>query len=264
MKIFENFRRSLQRRVTPRFAYMHIFIEDGSTSSMLHVQNPFAFFWPEGNPAVKVRIALNTDTGKKLGMATKMLPPFGTLPLSIGELLLEMNQTCTTGTITVDLVPSPDYKQHLQALSDGLSRIASPFWMRFHDELGSQAYVHSIEADRTRIRGIPRIVSRIITCRDTSTVWSSDRTISLDFGESATAFIVNHSRRVHSCSASWVSPHSGVVTSERFSIQPKGLVQFRTEHVGEIFLSVDKISTSNAKPYVMVQSSDTRFALTHG
>ncbi len=250
--------------MTPRFAYMHIFIEDNSTSSMLHIQNPFAFFWPQGEPEVTVRVSLNSEEGKKLGEARRRLPPFGTLPLPITELLREMNQSCKKGTITVDLVPSRAYKRHLRSLSVGVGRIASPFWMRFHDDLGSQAYVHSIEADRTRIRGLPRIVSRIITRRDTSTAWSSDRTISLDTGESATAFIVNHSRRVHSCSASWVSPHSGVVVSERFIIQPKGLVQFRTEHVGEVFLSVDKISTSNAKPYVMVQSSDTRFALTHG
>jgi hypothetical protein len=255
---------TLISKFTPRFAYTHIFIADESRHSMLHVQNPFAFFWPDGNPVASVHVFLNSSSGEQLGHVVHELPPFGTLALSISDVLQELGRTADFGTITVDIVPPLEFRKYLHSLTDGAVRIASPFWMRFFDEIGSQAYVHSIEADRTQVRGLPTIFSRILTRKNTSTRWSSDRTIRLEYNESAIAFIVNHSRRIHICTASWVSPQTGTIVTQKFTISPKGVSQFSVMHHGDVFLMVDSISTSNAKPYVLVQSPSRQFALTHG
>jgi hypothetical protein len=136
--------------------------------------------------------------------------------------------------------------------------------MRFFDHLGSQAYVHSIDADRTQIYGVPRLISRLISNKGSGVAWSSDRTIHLDDGESATAYIVNHSSKRHTCTASWNSPTLGKIKTADFSIPRKGVVAFPLEYSGAIYLYVNPISTSNAKPYVLVQSVSQQFALTHG
>lgn len=254
----------LFRRFTPRLAYTHIFIEEECRHSMLHVQNPFSFFWPEGLPSATVRISLNSSSGKALGQVKREIPPFGTLAISVSDILKSLEKIADLGTITVDIVPPPEFRKYLHTLTDGVARISSPFWMRFFDEIGSQAYVHSIEADRTQIYGVPRFFSRVFARRDSSVQWSSDRTIRLSEGEKAIAFIVNHSRRVHTCTASWISPQTGTVTTKVCTIASKGVVQFSVMHPGDVYLVVDTISTSNAKPYVMVQSQSEQFAITHG
>jgi len=251
-------------RYTPRLGYTHIFIEDELRHSMLHVQNPFSFFWPQGAPIAEALISLNSPEGKFLGSVTRTIKPFATLTLSVHELLQQLGKDIPLGTITVDLVPPRAYCEYLEPNNGGDGRIASPFWMRFYDDLGSQAYVHSIEADRTKVNGVPRFFSYLITRRNTSTAWESDRTICLEEGETAVAYIVNHSRRNHHCTASWISPESGELSSKDFKIQSKGVVEFPISHIGEAFLSVDRISTSNAKPYVMLISISNQFALTHG
>ena len=264
MKITVKVRERLARHFTPRLAYTHIFIEDECRHSMLHIQNPFSFFWPAGATIAKARISLNNREGKLLGCVSREIQPFATLALPINELLKQIGEVSSIGTITVDLVPPRAYCEYLRPHNDGDGRIASPFWVRFYDDLGSQAYVHSIEADRTRVHGVPRFISYLITRRNTSTVWASDRTIQLEENETARAYIVNHSRRTNRCTASWVSPKSGTLCSEYFIIRSKGVVEFPISHVGEIFLSVSRISTSNAKPYVMLISATNQFSLRHG
>ena len=251
-------------RYIPRFAYMHIFLNSATRHSMLHVQNPFSFFWPSESLAARAEISLNDANGKIIGKLKKTIPPFGILAISIQEILSEPRSTAELGTITLDLVPPKKYEKYLHSLNRSDARIASPFWMRFFDDLGSQAYVHSIEADRTQIYGVPRMISRLISNKGSRVVWSSDRTIHLDDGESATAYIVNHSSNKHSCTASWNSPTSGVIKTAEFAIPRKGVRAFPVEYSGAIYLSVNPISTSNAKPYVLVTSASQQFALTHG
>ena len=252
------------RRYVPRFAYTHIFLNSAMRHSMLHVQNPFSFFWPSESLEARAEISLNDANGKMIGKWQKTIPPFGMLAISIQEILSELRCTEELGTITLDLVPPKKYERYLHSLNRSDARIASPFWMRFFDDFGSQAYVHSIEADRTRIYGVPRIISRFISKKDSRVTWSSDRTIRLDVGESATAYIVNHSRQKLCCTASWNSPTSGEIKATNFIISRKGVVEFSVEYPGEVFLSVDPVSTSNAKPYVLVQLASQQFALTHG
>lgn len=252
------------RRYIPRFAYTHIFFNSATRHSMLHVQNPFSFFWPSEFLEARAEISLNDAGGQMLGKLQRTIPPFGMLAISIQEILSDLRSTAELGTITVDLVPPKKYEKYLHALNRSDARIASPFWMRFFDDLGSQAYVHSIEADRTQIYGVPRIISRLISNKGSRVAWSSDRTIHLDDGESATAYIVNHSSKRLSCTASWNSPTLGKIKTANFSIPRKGVVLFTVESSGATYLSVDPISTSNAKPYVLVQSASKQFALTHG
>ena len=252
------------RRYIPRFAYTHVFFNIATRQSMLHVQNPFSFFWPSESLEARAEISLNDAGGKMLGNLQKVIPPFGMLAISIQEILSDLRSTAELGTITVDLVPPKKYEEYLHALNRSDARIASPFWMRFFDDLGSQAYVHSIEADRTQIYGVPRIISSLISNKGSRVAWSSDRTVHLDDGESATAYIVNHSSKRLSCTASWNSPTLGKIKTANFSIPRKGVVLFTVESSGATYLSVDPISTSNAKPYVLVQSASKQFALTHG
>ena len=252
------------RRYIPRFAYTHIFLNSATRHSMLHIQNPFSFFWPSESLEARAEISLNDASGKMIGKLQKTIPPFGMLAISIQEILSELRCTAELGTITLDLVPPKKYEEYLHSLNRSDARIASPFWMRFFDHLGSQAYVHSIDADRTQIYGVPRLISRLISNKGSRVAWSSDRTIHLDDGESATAYIVNHSSKRHTCTASWNSPTLGKIKTADFSIPRKGVVAFPLEYTGAIYLFVNPISTSNAKPYVLVQSVSQQFALTHG
>ena len=73
MSIIGKVKTLVASRYTPRLAYTHIFIEDGCRHSMLHVQNPFSFFWPQGAPIAEARISLNDSDGKLVGCVTKKL-----------------------------------------------------------------------------------------------------------------------------------------------------------------------------------------------
>jgi hypothetical protein len=55
-----------------------------------------------------------------------------------------------------------------------------------------------------------------------------------------------------------------VIKTAEFAIPRKGVRAFPVEYSGAIYLSVNPISTSNAKPYVLVTSASQQFALTHG
>jgi hypothetical protein len=264
MSIFNKIKDSVVSHYTPRLGYTHIFIEDESRHSMLHIQNPFSFFWPEGSPVAEAQISINNSEGKLIGSATRKIQPFAMLALSVHDLMQELGEDISLGTITVDLVPPRAYCEYLKSINGSDGRISSPFWMRFYDDSGSQAYVHAIEADRTRVHGVPRFISYLITRRDTSSAWASDRTIRLEEGETAVAYIVNHGRRTNYCNASWVSPENGKLYSAELKIESKGVVEFPVSLVGDVYLSVSQISTSNAKPYVMLISAKNQFALTHG
>ena len=41
-------------------------------------------------------------------------------------------------------------------------------------------------------------------------------------------------------------------------------VSFKSEGPESVFLKIDKLSTSNSKPYVLVRSANEMFSLTHG
>lgn len=261
----QKLRASALRLFVPRLVYQHVFLEDGRRHSMIHVQNPFSFFDPWHPHLARAVIRLFDERGRRLKSISVPIPSFGTLALDVRELGID-ELTGGTGTLSVDIVPPRRYKQYLRDSTPGVALIASPFWVRFFDDEGSQAFVHSIEADRTRMRGLPPIVDRLAIGATSGGAWESSRTVSLGRGESATALVVNHSRSNYETVVRWTNRTSGEVVSTPVSVPLRGVTTVRTpaHFVGQVYLSVDRLSTPNAKPYVLVKNKQGQFGLTHG
>lgn len=253
------------RRVVPRLAYRHIFFEDGTRHSMVHVQNPFSFFDPWGDHSAVAIVELCDRMGRRLGKERFEIPAYGCLAIDVRDLGIPLNGQ-TLGTVALDLAPPRDYGRYLQRIATGVPRIASPFWVRFFDEQGSQAFVHSIEADRERFRGLPPFVNRLALRQIPGGPWESNRTIPLSRETTATAFIVNHSRTSLESVCIWSEISSGTEARTSLKVRPRGVEVVSTPAgmTGSVYFSTTRLSTPNAKPYVLVENSDRMFALTHG
>jgi len=251
--------------VVPRMAYRHMFIEDGSRHSMIHVQNPFSFFDPWHDHVARAVIDLHDHTGRRLGTARFEIPAFGTLAVDLRDLMIDRRGS-HIGTVGVDLLPPRSFRRHLRRIAPGVPHIASPFWVRFFDDIGSQAFVHSIKADRDRLRGLPRPIGRLTLRATPGGRWESNRTIRLAPGSTAVAFLVNHARSTFETTCSWAKVDGGDVVTTPLRVEARGVASISSPpgFSSEVFVSVSHLSTPNAKPYVLVESSDGKFGLTHG
>jgi len=249
----------------PRLAYRHLFISNGSIDSMLHVQNPFSFFDPHGHHRALVAIETFDADGTLIGSFDQELAPFASLAKPVVEVV---GNRCASGfgSVTIDILPPPKFRDYLRRSTDKIPRIASPFWVRFWDDSGSQAFVHSIEADLTKFRGVAWPLSRVLIRKPTQARRESDRTISVGEDMSVEAFVVNHSRTTLTTDCQWVSLDRGIESESRIQIEPRGtsLVSLPEEITGNIFLRLSRLSTPNAKPYVIVRNHEGLFGLTHG
>ena len=249
----------------PRLAYRHLFVEDETTRSMIHVQNPFSFIDPEGAHEGRVEIEGFDKDGRSIGVTSKVLGTFASLALPVRELDFDFTGV-EHGTVTVDIEPSKSFEAHVRRIAPGIPRIGSPFWMRFYDQLGSQAFVHSIEADRTRFRGLTWPLSKIgLSARDDEP-WSSHRSIELAASDSAIAFVINHSGKTFTTNCQWRAQTGDVIAEEQMEIPAGGVRVFPTpkQHCGTVHLHLSRLSTPNAKPYVMTRTQSRLFGLTHG
>lgn len=265
MEIKRRMGAQLTRLLVPRLAYRHLFFEDETRHSMIHVQNPFSFFDPWQDHSAVAVVELCDRMGRRLGTETFKIPAYGSLAVDVRDLGISLDDR-PFGTVSLDLVPPRDYVRYLRKIAPGVPRIASPFWVRFFDDRGSQAFVHSIEADRERFRGLPPLVGRLALRQIPGGPWESNRTIPLSEGSTATAFIVNHSRTVLESECTWWGVDSGVEARTTISVRPRGVETVSTPvgMTGRVYLSTTRLSTQNAKPYVLVENSNRLFALTHG
>lgn len=247
----------------PRLGYRHIFFEDGERHSMLHVQNPFSFFAPDSNHQATAWVRLYDQFGLLLGVREFEIQSFGMLAVDIREFDIDL-RGATLGTISVDLQPPRAYERYIRGLTDGVARISSPFWMRFFDDCGSQAFVHSIEADRTKFHGLPWPLAIVGLGRLPGGGWASSREIPLDDAESASAFVVNHSRRQLNTVCTWSAGAKEFSTDLRLRPREVREVKIVAPSNGTVVLSLSALSTPNAKPYVLVRARSGLFGLTHG
>ena len=234
---------------------------------MLHVQNPFSFFWPDGNTRAKALVELRDDQGHLLSKLSRQIQPFGTLALEIDDLLLGLTEKSDFGTITVDLIPTLKYRRHLRKLTDGTPLIASPFWMRFSSSSGgSQGYSHSIDADRAKIRGVPAVLARYFTSKDVGFAWESSRSIDLDASSFAQGFVVNSSKDTKSFTMSWCNLEEQIIVQKCCLLPSLGVSEISTPRglTDEVHLVVDPLPTPNGKPYVFVFQVSGEFGFTHG
>ena len=248
-----------------RLGYLHMFLADGQFHSTIHVQNPFSFFDPSGEHSALVRVGLFNRDGKKIAQEAFSLGPFESLHKDVED--LAPRAACGSyGTVSVDIQPPPAYRKFLKQNSVGFANIASPFWMRLSHDNGSEAYVHSIEADRSRLYGVPSLISKFVLNSDTDSCWESDRTISLGKGESVKAFLINHSAKDVSPEIQWRGRDGSALASQRLEIPSRGIrsLEFGGEYSGDVYASVTGLPTPNSKPYVMVFTPTGQFGLTHG
>lgn len=251
------------RPFVPRLGYRHIFLEDGDRHSMLHVQNPFSFFAPESPHVARASVRLFDQYGRRLGLRKFDILPFGMLAIDIRELGIDLRGT-TLGTISVDLRPPRAYRRYLHKLTNGVAHIASPFWMRFFDGRGSQAFVHAIEADRTRLHGLPWPLTVFGLRHTPSGQWTSSREIRLKDATSASAFVVNHSRRQLRTVCTWSTESDDFKTNLHLRRREVREIEIEATQGENAFLSLSTLATPNAKPYVLVRSRSGLFGLTHG
>ncbi len=263
-----SFRRFCANRfLCPRLAYTHIFVQDKSMQSMIHVQNPFSFFWPDGNTRAKALVELRDEQGYLLSKLSRQIQPFGTLALAIDDLLYGLTEKPYFGSITVDLIPTLKYRRHLRKLTDGIPLIASPFWMRFFSSSGgSQGYSHSIDADRATVRGVPAILARYFTSKDAGFAWESSRSIDLDASSFAQGFVVNSSKETKALTISWRNLDEQIIIQKCCLLPSLGVLEISTPRglADEVHLVVDPLPTPNAKPYVFVFQESGEFGFTHG
>jgi hypothetical protein len=233
---------------------------------MIHIQNPFSFFWPDGNALAKAEIEIRDSTGTLVKLASVVIEPFGTLALSVRSLFHDAILP-ELGTITIDLIPPKQYVHYLRKFADGVPITASPFWMRFFStENGSQGFTHSIEADRAKPRGISKFAARYVFPKEIGTFWESHRTIDLTSSHSALGIIVNYSSSELELDLSWVGNQGRIVAEKKSVLPPRGILKLETP-IGcsdLVFLRATRLPTPNAKPYVFVFNKSGQFGFTHG
>jgi len=259
----------------PRRGYAHCFIEDGGVHSRLHLHHFYSLFLPDVTEPVDVHIRVYTAEGRDLGTATRRLAPFSSLTLPVAEVLAELRSDAKLGTVAVDVEPAADYSRRLVEVGPQGAIAQSPFWMGYYDDLGSVAYIHSIDQYYGSVFGIGRIAGLAFRARwHRGGAWTSKRLIETKGLRRADAFLVNHSPSAGRTTVRWLTHPGGVTLSERTTTVPAhGAIRVSVtdtdlDRAGEapemLRLEVDELLTGNGKPYVMVRYGDGPFSLHHG
>ena len=84
--------------------------------------------------------------------------------------------------------------------------------------------------------------------------------------ESIDIFLLNQNRSGIRQNIKLVRSNRTVAFSESVDVRSGGVtcVSFKYEGPESVFLKIDKLSTSNSKPYVLVRSANEMLSLTHG
>lgn len=267
-RLVNNFKRAIGSRIlNPRLAYTHLFVDDTVMNSMIHVQNPFSFFWPDGEPIATASIEARNSSGILVKKAVYSIQPFGTLALDLHLFLADLPEKPAFGTVTIDLIPPKNYRHFLRQITNDVPIIASPFWVRFSSPINSsQGYSHSIEADHAKTRGVPAFISRYFTSQELGGPWESNRLVSLYNSNFARGVIVNHSGETSEVTMSWRNQLGQDICQEERNLPPRGVLILDTpkNFNGDVYLSVNQLPTPNAKPYVFVFEHSGEFGFTHG
>jgi hypothetical protein len=259
----------------PRQGYAHCFIEDGGVHSRLHLHHFYSLFLPDVTDPVDVHVGVFNADGRKLGTVSRRLEPFSALVLPVADALAEVGERAGFGTVSVDVEPAESYSRRLVELGPEGAMAQSPFWMGYHDDGGSVAYVHSIDQFYGEIFGVGRLAGLAYRARwRRGGAWASKRLIATQDLRSADAYLVNHSPSAGRATVRWVAHPGGEVLAERtVTVRPHGAMRASVvvddiarapSAVEWLRLEVDELLTGNGKPYVMVRYGDGPFSLHHG
>jgi hypothetical protein len=259
----------------PRRGYEHCFIEEDGVHSRLHLHHFYSMFLPDINEPVDAHVHAYAADGKRLGAVTRTLQPLNALVLPMSHVLRELGASATLGSVAVDMEPSEAYARKLVEIGPQNAMVQSPFWMGYHDDGGSIAYVHSIDQFYGTVFGVGRVAGMAYRARwHRGGEWASKRLIDTVGLRRADAYLVNHSSSAGETAIRWRAHPDGATLAERtVTVQPHGAVRVgvtaddvarASTHVERLRLEVDGLLTENGKPYVMLRYGDGPFSLHHG
>jgi hypothetical protein len=258
----------------PRRGYAHCFIEHDGVHSRLHLHNFYSLFLPDIADPVDVHVLFFDADGRPLGTVTRPLAPFSALILPVAEALAELGRSAALGTVAVDVEPPSTYWRRLVEVGPEGAMAQSPFWMGYHDDRGSVAYVHSIDQYYGNVFGVGRLAGLAYRSRwHRGGAWTSKRLIEAKNLRSVDAYLVNHSPTAGETTVRWLThPEGAVLVEHTVKVQAHGAVRVSVtsadlEHAlgtERLRLEVDGLLTDNGKPYVMLRYADGPFSLHHG
>lgn len=259
----------------PRRAYAHCFIEQDGVHSRLHLHHFYSLFLPDIDEPVTVHVRVHDATGTVLGELSRTLTPFSSLTLPMAEVLAEIGAISELGTVAVDVEPGDRQAQRLVEVGPPEATAQSPFWMGFHDDRGSIAYVHSIDQYYGAVFGVGPLARLAYRSRwHRGGAWTSKRLVDAQGLLRADAYLVNHSPEDGRTTVRWIADPDGPVVAERIvTIAAHGVARVTVdaadlsrvkEPIDRIRLEVDDLLTGNGKPYVMLRYGDGPFSLHHG
>jgi len=259
----------------PRRGYEHCFIEEEGVHSRLHLHHFYSLFLPDVNEPIVAHVHTFGADGRRLGAVSRALRPLTSMVLPMRDVLKELGSTATLGSVAVDVEPSESYARKLVEIGPRNAMVQSPFWMGYHDDGGSVAYVHSIDQYYGEVFGVGRVAGLAYRARwHRGGAWSSKRLIDTDGLRRADAYLVNHSPAAGQTTVRWRTHPGGATLAERtLTVRPHGAVRVSVSGddvaraggpVRQLRLEVDGLLTSNGKPYVMLRYGDGPFSLHHG
>lgn len=271
----------VSRGRVPRYAYRHYYIEDEGLHSRVHMQNFYSTMWPHLEEPATVRVEAFDTQGKSLGDRRYELAPFGSLFLSVGELLASLGATSTEGTVLVDAAPPRSVLEDLTSfpLPDQWELImGTPFWMAYSDEQENYMYVHAISPEMGRFYGVPQPVGRLLMegADEQSGSWRAGRLIDVAGLAHLQIVLVNHAAGTrHPTVGIYDSVDNTVVWESRAVLRPHEVRRFRVpgdalaafearKSTGRFRVGVDRMPTSNGKPYLLMRYGDGPLSLHHG
>jgi hypothetical protein len=246
--------------------YSHLLLENESAHSHVHLHNFLSVIWPEGCPAARFLLKIKNSDGAELARKVVHLEPLGVLSAPVHSVFPALVDFPTMGTLSVRLKSDRKIRKYARSRHKGLVRFPSPFWMQYSSSNGSDAYVHSVGTDHSDVRLIDLVLNMISRTTHRGGCWESSRTYEMQTNESIDIFLLNQNRSSIRQNIKLVRNDKTVVFSKSVDVGSGGVtcVSFKSERPESVFLKIDKLSTSNSKPYVLVRSANEMFSLTHG
>ncbi len=243
-----------------------MFIQTGTIDSYLHLHNFLSVIWPEGRSTTFFHLKLKDKNGKTIGKRTVELQPFGVLSDSLKVVFPQVSNFPQYGTILIKLKSNRKLRAYARQCHKGIIYFPSPFWVQLSSKNGSEAYVHSVGLDYSESNLLQRLFFRITNNDFSGSTWESSRTYELVAGESINIYLLNQNWIALTANLKLIGIDGTLIYENNFETENGG-IQYCSlifDSKQTFYIRIEKLSTSNSKPYVLIKSQEDMFALTHG